>query len=174
VVGIGKKPNGVRDYTRVSIHKGHSLQSFLKLAAMVAMVGLVPACATITRGTTQAFVVESSPPGASVKATNGFTCPATPCKFNMPRKDSFTVTVSKDGYETQTAEVLSNMSGGGTAGMLGNVLVGGFIGIGVDATSGALNDLAPNPLVMILKPLSASAPTTSVADPIAPNSKPSS
>ena len=87
----------------------------------------------------------------------------------MPRKDAFTVTVSKDGYETQTAEIMSNMSGGGTAGMIGNVLIGGLIGVGVDSTSGALNDLTPNPLVVTLKsltgsePVQASAPTASAA-----------
>ena len=139
------------------------MKSFLKIAAIIAMVGSASACATLTRGTTQEFIVESSPPGASVKTTSGFTCPATPCTFKMPRKDAFTVTVSKDGYETQTAEIMSNMSGGGTAGMIGNVLIGGLIGVGVDSTSGALNDLTPNPLVVTLKSLTGSEPVQASA-----------
>jgi hypothetical protein len=35
--------------------------------------------------------------------------------------------------------------------MAGNVLVGGLIGIGVDAYSGAMNDLVPNPLSVKLE-----------------------
>jgi hypothetical protein len=42
------------------------------------------------------------------------------------------------------------MSGGGGAGMAGNVIFGGLIGAGVDATSGALKKLEPNPVVIQL------------------------
>ena len=48
--------------------------------------------------------------------------------------------------------------------MAGNILLGGFIGIGVDATSGALNDLTPNPLQIILQP--------EIAAPVAPQAAP--
>lgn len=158
------------------------MKNLSKIVAIMAVTGSLSACATLTRGTTQDFVVDSSPPGASVETTSGFTCPATPCTFKMPRKDSFTVTVSKDGYETHYAEVTSNMSGDATPGMLGNVLIGGLIGVGVDATSGALNDLTPNPLMVTLKPRSASAPVpaaapvASAADavPVAPSGSPGS
>ena len=37
--------------------------------------------------------------------------------------------------------------------MAGNVLVGGIIGVGVDAASGAALDLTPNPVVVTLQPL---------------------
>lgn len=111
----------------------------------------LPACATMTRGTTQEFTVESSPPGAQASTSNGFECAATPCTFRMSRKDAFNITVSKDGYVSQTHEVTSNMSGAGGAALVGNVLVGGIIGGAVDASSGALNDLKPNPLVVALR-----------------------
>ena len=121
------------------------------VAATLAVVFTLPACATLTRGTTQQFVVETTPSGAAVKTSAGFTCPATPCTFSLPRKESFKVTVSKVGYVTQTVDVTSGVAGGGAAGMAGNILLGGFIGIGVDATSGALNDLTPNPLQITLQ-----------------------
>jgi hypothetical protein len=38
------------------------------------------------------------------------------------------------------------VAGAGGAGFLGNALIGGVIGAGVDATSGAMLDLSPNPL----------------------------
>lgn len=38
----------------------------------------LPACATMTRGTTQEFTVESTPPGAQATTSNGFECVSTP------------------------------------------------------------------------------------------------
>ena len=126
-----------------------------RIAQALALTGLavtLPACATITRGTTQQFTIESSPPNALATTSNGFRCESTPCTLRMPRKDGFTVTVSKDGYVPATRTVTSSVSGGGGTAMAGNILVGGLIGMGVDATSGAMNDLSPNPLVVTLEP----------------------
>ena len=125
----------------------------VRALALVGVALSVPACATLTRGTTQQFTVESTPPGAHVTTSNGFECVSTPCTFRMSRKDGFNVTVSKDGYVSQTVEVTSSMSGAGGAALAGNVLVGGLIGGAVDATSGALNDLKPNPLTVTLRML---------------------
>ncbi|WP_428060814.1 PEGA domain-containing protein [Brevundimonas sp.] len=111
----------------------------------------LPACATMTRGTTQEFTVESTPPGAQATTSNGFECVSTPCTFRMSRKDAFNITVSKEGYVSQTHEITSSMSGAGGAALAGNVLVGGIIGGAVDASSGALNDLKPNPLMVVLR-----------------------
>lgn len=123
-----------------------------RAAALACAATSLTACATMTRGTTQEFKVESTPPGASVTTSNGFTCPSTPCTFRMARKSGFTVTIAKDGYVEQTHPVESSMSGGGGAALAGNLLVGGIIGAGVDASSGALNDLRPNPLIVTLEP----------------------
>jgi len=68
----------------------------------------------------------------------------------MPRKDAFRATVSLDGYVTQEHEIKTGMSGNGAAGLAGNVIFGGIVGGVVDANSGALNDLKPNPLIVIL------------------------
>ncbi|WP_374516521.1 translation initiation factor 2 [Brevundimonas sp.] len=119
--------------------------------ALAAVALTLPACATITRGSSQEFTVESTPPGARVSTSNGFQCDATPCTFRMPRKDEFRATVSLDGYVSQTHEVSSGISGGGAAGLAGNVIFGGIVGGVVDASSGAMNDLTPNPLVVTLR-----------------------
>lgn len=124
----------------------------VRAVALACAATSLTACATMTRGTTQEFTVESSPPGASVTTSNGFTCPSTPCTFRMARKSGFTVTVSKEGYIDQTQTVESAMAGAGGAALAGNILVGGIIGAGVDASSGALNDLRPNPLIVTLEP----------------------
>jgi hypothetical protein len=123
----------------------------VRALALVGVALSLPACATITRGSSQEFTVESTPPGARVSTSNGFQCDATPCTFRMPRKDAFRATVSMNGYVTQDHQISSGISGGGAAGMAGNVIFGGVIGAVVDGTSGAMNDLTPNPLVVILR-----------------------
>lgn len=133
--------------------------------ALALAAASLSACATITRGTTTAFTVESTPPAAEVKTSTGFTCPATPCTFKMPRKEGFSVTVSKAGYKPLTTDIVTKMSGGGAAGMAGNVLAGGIIGIGVDASSGALNDLSPNPLKVTLDLAAAPVTPPNAAEP---------
>lgn len=122
----------------------------VRALTLVGVALSLPACATITRGTSQTFTVESTPPAAHVSTSNGFQCEATPCTFRMPRKDPFRVTISLEGYVTQEHQIDSGVSGAGGAGFAGNVLVGGLIGMTVDATSGAMNDLRPNPLIVTL------------------------
>jgi hypothetical protein len=123
------------------------------LAAAVAPLVLLSGCATITRGSTQAFVVETTPSGASVRTSLGQECSATPCTFAKVERDSnFTVTISKPGYRTTTHTVTHQTASGGAAGMAGNVLIGGLIGGVVDANSGATQDLVPNPLRVTLEP----------------------
>ncbi len=123
----------------------------VRALALVGVALSVPACATVTRGTSQTFTVESTPPGARVSTSNGFTCDATPCTFRMPRKDPFRATVSMDGYVTQDHEITSEYAGEGAVGFAGNVLIGGVIGMAVDGTSGAMKDLTPNPLIVTMR-----------------------
>lgn len=119
-------------------------------------------CATITRGTTEAWVVESEPSGAEVRLSTGQTC-RTPCTLELKRKNSFGVEISKQGYERVSTQVVSTTAGAGAAGMAGNVLFGGLIGVGVDAASGATKELKPNPLVVKLVGTEAAPAASSVA-----------
>ena len=121
---------------------------------------LLAGCATITRGTNQDFMVESSPSQADVKLSTGQTC-VTPCTLRLKRKSQFKVTISKEGYETQEAEVHGVVKGGGGAAMAGNVIFGGLIGAGVDASNGSTMNLKPNPLQVTLQPKGAAPTQTS-------------
>ena len=116
------------------------------------VAALTAGCATITRGTTESFVIETRPAGAEAKLSNGLYC-MTPCSVKVKRRGDFVVTLTKEGYETTTATVTSSIDGGGSAGMAGNVLLGGVIGAGVDAGTGAMHSHKPNPLVVELVPL---------------------
>jgi hypothetical protein len=109
-------------------------------------------CASITRGTTDTLVIESDPAGADVKLSTGLSG-KTPVSFKLPRKNDLTVTISKPGFETLTVNVSSQVVGAGSAGMAGNVLVGGLIGVAVDASTGAMKDLKPNPVKVKLNPV---------------------
>jgi hypothetical protein len=126
----------------------------------------VSGCATITRGTTEAFSIETEPSGASVTTSLGTMCEPTPCVIpKVSREAEFTVTISKPGYVTTTHNVSHTTAGGGAAGMAGNVLLGGIIGAAVDANSGATQQLVPNPLHVVLEPEAAvaAAPTAEPA-----------
>lgn len=120
----------------------------------VAFVAL-GACATVTRGSEDAWVVNTEPSGAKVETTNGHQCPETPCAIKMKRKSEFTATITKPGYKTATVQVSHKTANAGAAGVAGNVLLGGVIGLGVDMYSGASQDLVPNPVTVKLEPVDA-------------------
>jgi hypothetical protein len=50
-----------------------------------------------------------------------------------------------------TVVLNAEVGGGGAAGMAGNVFVGGIIGAGIDAGTGAMYEHKPNPLMVILE-----------------------
>ena len=129
------------------------MKNIFKAGALFALMSTA-ACATMTRGTSEDFVVETTPANAQVALSNGMACDATPCTFDVPRKGEFSATISKDGYESVTQSIYTEVSSGGRNAMFGNILVGGVIGVGVDATSGAMLDHRPNPLVVTLVEMS--------------------
>ncbi len=113
---------------------------------------LFTSCATITRGVHDKLSVTSEPSGANVALSTGEKG-VTPATFvKMRRTDPFLVTVSKPGFVPQTVTVQSKIGGTGGTAMAGNALIGGVIGLGVDAGTGAYNSLYPNPVAVHLVP----------------------
>lgn len=135
----------------------------MRVAAVSVAAMSLCACATVTRGTNTAWEVNTSPPGAKVETSHGHQCPSTPCAMKMPRKSQFTATITKPGYKTVQVSVTTKVSGGGGAAMAGNVILGGLIGAGVDASSGAMLDLVPNPVNVTLEPETAKPTEASAA-----------
>lgn len=76
---------------------------------------------------------------------NGLSC-TTPCNIKVKRRSDLVVTIERQGYESVTATVTSSVDSAGAAGMAGNVLIGGIIGAGIDAGTGAIHSHKPNPL----------------------------
>jgi PEGA domain-containing protein len=125
----------------------------IRLFALLLAAVFFNSCATITRGVHEKLKVESNPPGANIALSTGEKG-VTPAVFvEKRRRDNFTVTVSKPGYESQTVTVVSKAGGTGVTAMAANAIVfGGIIGMGVDAGSGAYHSLYPNPVSITLKP----------------------
>jgi hypothetical protein len=144
------------------------MQNLLRGLSVLALTAALGACATVTRGTTTKFVIESTPPDAHARTSTGFTCESTPCTIRMPRKDAFTVTISKPGYKTVATDIKTKVAGSGAAGFVGNALIGGVIGAAVDVGTGAALDLTPNPLHVFLEPTAVAATPTAPEPAAAP------
>ena len=126
----------------------------MRILAAAAAVGLaitLAGCATITRGTTNQVQIQSDPPGALAHTSTGFSC-TTPCTITVSRKDEFSVVFSKPGYRDETVDVKTQVAGAGAAGFAGNILLGGIIGMGADAATGATLEHVPNPVGVTLVP----------------------
>lgn len=124
---------------------------------LIAVIGAVSlsACATVTRGSNDKVEFTSDPSGATITTEDvqgkelSQSC-VTPCELKLSRKRTFDITYTLEGYETQVLRIEPKLSGGGAAGMAGNVLIGGVIGAAVDGSTGAMNNLEPNPLNAVL------------------------
>ena len=103
-----------------------------------------------TRGTDDQIQINSDPQGATVQTSLSQQC-MTPCTLKVGRKDEFSVTIAKPGYAPQTVFVGTKLASAGAAGFAGNVLVGGVVGMGVDAATGATLEHFPNPVTVILQ-----------------------
>ncbi len=126
----------------------------MRFPTILGVAGLVLStangCATITRGSEEALEVKTQPPGADVQLSTGETC-TTPCAIKKKRNASFTVNIRKEGFKPVSVNVNHQTAGGGAAGMAGNLIFGGVIGAGVDAASGATQELVPNPIEIDLE-----------------------
>lgn len=122
-----------------------------RIALAAGLVALLAAggCATFIRGSTQALTVDSLPGGAIVSLSNGERC-TTPCVLKLKRKHPVAVELCKPGYRQALTLVRSELGSAGAVRMAGNALIGGLIGVGVDAASGAAKDLNPNVLAVLL------------------------
>jgi len=130
----------------------------LLLAAAIA----VPCCgcASVTRGTTENISISTTPAGATADVS-GLDIPTacvTPCVVQAKRSADIIVTINKEGYEPQVVPLTKDIAGTGAAGFAGNLLLGGVVGMGVDAVTGAALDHKPNPVIVTLQPIAPPQP----------------
>ncbi len=125
-----------------------NLMSYKALWIMLGALGVLSlsGCATIVSGTTQKLNVETTPSGATAKVSNGMSA-QTPTVFVLERKRDYSIEISKDGYKTVNVMLRRTFNGM----MTGNLLLGGIIGGGVDAVSGASNKIVPERINLVLE-----------------------
>jgi hypothetical protein len=130
----------------------------IRLLLVAALAAPCVGCASVTRGTTENISIASTPSGATaeVSGLDAPTACVTPCVVVAKRSADITVTVNKEGYEPQIIPLAKEVPGTGAAGFAGNLLLGGLVGMGVDAATGAALDHKPNPVIVTLQPTAAS------------------
>lgn len=92
---------------------------------------LIQSCASIVTGSTDTIRIDSVPQGASF-TTNAGHQGKTPAEITVPDTLVLMVTCTQPGYQPTTATLPPHMSGW----FLGNILLGGLIGIILDLASG--------------------------------------
>lgn len=110
------------------------------LAAACLISVQLSACATIVKGTTQPISINTpGAPGAECTLTSsaiGTKVVKTPATIVLDKsQDAIAVTCRKACFQDGVGIVSSNTE----AMSAGNILVGGVVGLGVDAVSGAMN-----------------------------------
>jgi hypothetical protein len=122
-------------------------------------------CASVVRGTSETVSINSQPADASIRTSLGHSCPTSPCVVEVSRKTVFTAFAEKPGYKPGQMFIDTKFSGEGAAGLAGNILIGGVIGVGVDAATGATLDHVPNPAIIVLVPTDSPGESTNVQPP---------
>ncbi len=123
-----------------------------RLLSLLMLAALLPACATITTGTTQNVSIITEPPGATCQLLRSGNMVAvvnpTPGTANVSKSgQDLAVNCTRPG-SMPAVQTVSSQFQGMTA---GNILLGGFIGLAVDAASGAMAQYPPT-ITVILPP----------------------
>lgn len=109
-------------------------------------------CASITCGPNQRVPVSTNPTGATVEV-DGEGSYKTPTTLKLRRKTDHNLIFTKEGYETKHVLLMHVISGA----VAGNILLGGLIGWGVDAMTGAQFKLVPESVHVEMQRLSNAA-----------------
>lgn len=132
--------------------------------ATALLIGLViagaPGCATIVKGSHQKVPIASDPAGADV-LVDGSLVGQTPLNLEMKRKHDHLVTIQKPGYRPKSVAVVKDVGGA----VWGNIIAGGLIGWGVDASTGAQYNLTPKTIAVTLESTTAAIVSRSEDDP---------
>ena len=116
------------------------MPSALTLAVVFALAGaMASGCATVTTGPRQTLRVTTQPPGASCKITREATqlgvVDPTPGTVDIEKGSTgIWIACGKAGHLPASAEAAAQFQGM----TFGNVLLGGLVGLAVDAASGAM------------------------------------
>ena len=126
-----------------------------RIVVACAFLGTV-GCATILTGTSVPVSINSSPGSAKVEIKRLDGVPIdqglTPMTARLAKGKEYRVTISLDGYEAETVQVLK---GGLEGAVFANLLCGGIPGLLIDGMGGAMYKLEPNSINVMLKQVTA-------------------
>jgi hypothetical protein len=146
----------------------HQLSTVLLTVLVLGFTITLTGCATIITGKYQEIPVTSEPPGAKVRADTGETI-LTPGKFHLIRNQSHTLIAEYQGCEPQQFALHNKAQGW----VWGNIIAGGLIGLVIDCSSGASDELIPkeihfnfvNPQLTTREAVKAESPPTKTDTP---------
>ena len=129
----------------------------ITLSAILVLTG----CCSIVSGTKQNVKIDSQPTGSTVtiKQLNSVTETniwdgKTPAVVKLKRKNSYLVTISREGFQPIEMPIeYKGMNGW----VWGNILFGGIIGVIVDSINGSATKLGPDNISVELVAVKASA-----------------
>ena len=107
---------------------------------------LLSGCGTIIHGSKQDVIIISTPKKAEVNI-DGLNVGTTPFLTKLSRKNIHFVKLDIQGYETYYITLSRKLD----AWIFGNIIIGGIIGIAVDAATGSMYKLSPGEISADLK-----------------------
>lgn len=102
------------------------------------LVLILTSCATIFSGTQQNVKFSSNPSVATVFIDN-IEVGKTPFEIKLNRNKEHNIMLKLEGYQTYQTSITKKINGW----FWGNILIGGLIGVIVDASTGAMYKLTP-------------------------------
>jgi len=115
------------------------MKNKLSIALLAGIALSATSCATIITGTKDKINFNSTPEGAKVFHKGIEKC-TTPCTAEIPRSLSKQmVTLQKEGFNYKEVKLAKKFN----PVTLVNILLGGAIGVGIDATTGSLTKYSP-------------------------------
>jgi hypothetical protein len=109
------------------------------ISCSLALTLLFSSCATIISGSKQNVKFASNPSSASI-FIDEVEVGKTPFEIKLARKSEHSVLIKLDGYQTYQTNLTKEFN----AWYLGNILIGGLIGLIIDPITGAIYNLSPN------------------------------
>jgi PEGA domain len=115
------------------------MKNKLSIALLAGIALSATSCATIITGTKDKITFNSTPEGAKVFHKGIEKC-TTPCTAEIPRSLSKQmVTLQKEGFNDKEVKLTKKFN----PVTLVNILLGGAIGVGIDAATGSLTKYSP-------------------------------
>jgi hypothetical protein len=140
------------------------LQTDMRKLAFILSLAALGGCASIAKGTSQSIAITTPPTtGAAciLSSGQGNWTVTSPCAVTVEKsKEDIQVHCDKPGWQEGYATIPSNFEGWS----VGNILLGGVIGLGVDAATGAVNEY-PHAFQVPMTQLT-NAPPTLAAPPV--------